>query len=59
MTPNFSKPFIVECDAFELGIGAIAMQEFRPIAYYNKALLDNSLLKSNYMKELLALVMSI
>ncbi|XP_073001523.1 uncharacterized mitochondrial protein AtMg00860-like [Typha latifolia] len=35
---DFGKPFIVECDAFGAGIGAILMRDRRPVAYLNKAL---------------------
>lgn len=31
--PNFSKLFVVECYAFGLGLGAILMQDGRPLAY--------------------------
>nr|MDZ8005255.1 RNase H-like domain-containing protein [Nostoc sp. DedSLP05] len=54
--PDFTKSFIIETDACDTGIGAVLMQEGRPLAFLSKALSGRNLGRSTYEKEMIAII---
>jgi hypothetical protein len=54
--PDFSQPFILECDASGEGVGAVLMQNRHPIAYESRKLRGPELLYTIYDKEMLAIM---
>jgi hypothetical protein len=50
---------VIERDASRNGLGAILLQQGRPIPYFSKALSDENLTKLAYEKELMAVALVI
>lgn len=56
---DFNKDFVVETDAFDVGIGAVLTQDGHPIAYMSKALSPKHQILSTYEKEFLAVLLAL
>jgi len=54
--PNFAKTFEIECDASNICIGVVLLQEGHPIAYFSEKLKGSHINYSIYDKQLYALV---
>lgn len=57
--PNLSESFVVECDASEVGMGAVLHQNGRPIVFYSQALASQHCKLPAYEKKLIGLAKAI
>ena len=63
--PDLSRPFIIQVDACESGVGAVLMQEnpktqlLHPVSYYSYKLKKHQLSYSTVEKELLAIILTL
>lgn len=54
--PNFSQPFVLETDASGYGLGAVLMQNGKPLSFMSKAIGSKAAALSTYDKEALAII---
>ena len=56
---DFTKTFVLECDAYGRGIGAVLMQDGWPLDFTNKQLSKKHLVQSISEKEILAILYAV
>jgi hypothetical protein len=54
--PDFSQPFVLECDASRVGIGVVFMQGGHPIVFESRKLNESKRFYSIYDKEMLEIM---
>lgn len=56
---NFTKPFVIETDASNMGVGSILLQGGHPLAFVSKTLGVRNQGLSTYEKEYLAILLAV
>jgi hypothetical protein len=54
--PNFNHPFSLQTDACASGLGAVLMQQGKPLAFFSKCLGPKAAAQSIYEKEAMAIL---
>lgn len=57
--PDFGKPFLLQTDASDNGVGAVLLQDGHPVAFVSKSLGPRTRTLSTYEKEFLAILVAV